>query len=54
MSGGHIESAFEMDGGVHLTVCMAGDEPIEIREKNSLRDAIDAARNSGKVKQDAN
>jgi hypothetical protein len=43
VSGGHIESAFEMDGGVHLTVCMAGDEPLELRDKNSLREAIDAA-----------
>lgn len=47
VSGGHVESAFEMDGGVHLTVCIVGDEPLEIREKNTLREAIDAARDSG-------
>ncbi len=44
VSGGYVESAFEVDGGVHLTVCMAGDPPLELREKNSIREAIDAAR----------
>jgi len=42
---GVIETAFELDGGIHLTLSTVGDaEPVAYREKNSLREAIDAAR----------
>ena len=42
---GVIETAFELDGGIHLTLSTVGDaESVAYREKNSLRQAIDEAR----------
>lgn len=40
---GLIEAAFEMDGGVHLTLSKVGYPASAYREKNSLREAIDEA-----------
>lgn len=41
---GVIETAFEMDGGIHLTLSTVGDhEEKAYREQNCLREAIDAA-----------
>lgn len=39
---GAIAAGFEIDGGIHLTVCSVGDtEETAYREKNTLREAID-------------
>lgn len=38
-----IEIGFEMDGGVYLRLDAPGEEPLDVREKNSARAAIDAA-----------
>lgn len=40
VEGGIVTAAFEIDGGVHLTVCEMGSEEVAYREQNSLRDAI--------------
>lgn len=42
---GVIETAFELDGGIHLTLSAVGDKKeVAFREQNSLREAIDKAR----------
>lgn len=39
---GVIAAGFEIDGGIHLTVCSVGDtKETAYREKNTLREAID-------------
>ena len=42
---GVLESSFELDGGVHLTLSSVGDsEEVAYRNKNSFREAVDLAR----------
>jgi hypothetical protein len=52
--GAHISLCFEIDGGVHCTVEPVGGEAVAGRNKNTIREAIDAARaalNEGKETQ---
>lgn len=41
---GCVELGVEIDGGVYLSVYLLGGPEIELREQNSIRDAIDKAR----------
>lgn len=47
ITGGLIETAFEVDGGIHLTLSPVGGEVVAYRDKNCLRQAVDEARASG-------
>jgi hypothetical protein len=38
-----VDVGFEMDGGVYLRLEAPGEEPLDVREKNSVRAAIDVA-----------
>lgn len=40
---GHVSMCFEMDGGVHLTLDGVGETQEAYRNKNTIREAIDAA-----------
>jgi hypothetical protein len=40
---GLIETSFELDGGIHLTMASSWGDPIALRCRNSLREAIDSA-----------
>lgn len=42
---GLVEFGFEMDGGVFMRNSEAGGPEVDFRERNSVREAIDAARN---------
>ncbi len=39
----HVESCFEMDGGVHLTISRPSHSAEAYRNKDTLRDALDCA-----------
>lgn len=43
-SEGCVEMGIEFEGGVYLTVHLIGGAEVELREQNSLRDAIDRAK----------
>lgn len=42
IQGGVVDTGFECDGGIYLTLSKPGDkEPAELREQNGLREALD-------------
>jgi hypothetical protein len=43
IQGGILTTAFELDGGIHLTLNPIGRAQYALRERNSLREALDEA-----------
>ncbi|MBC8741855.1 hypothetical protein F6X40_35495 [Paraburkholderia sp. UCT31] len=46
---GVITMGLELDGGIHLELAYIGEQPQQYRERNSVRDALDAALNHDAV-----
>lgn len=47
IQGGYVEMAVELDGGINMRLSAMGcREPLDLRDQNSIRDAIDNARKS--------
>lgn len=40
LKGGHIESCFEMDGGIHILLSPVGGPQVAYRDQNTFREAI--------------